>query len=386
MAIQMWVQRDCPNNHLGVMACLPSSSRAAYIAEVQPKRITPVLHSTPNTQHISQSHISTMPGVTSSPFNLVAQTCSDDIEGTVQGLKQDRDNCKAIAGQYKRALLELADRFKELEDICVATQAELAHEQTINRRLQDKIELSQKDGPRPENGTDDLQNEPKCGLALGMEFTQLDVDGLFIPLACANFRRVEQFASQGDFNPAIIELNRLLRGPLSSDARVEGLLLKSIILRASDPDSLSDALAACNEAMELCDRHPNVKCFMSKIQYYRGICLYRLNMVSHALGAFAAVGQGEIFYDSAMEYHKSGEEEQVVTDGTMGRYGFEKQRTMAEMQPSQSREIHRDVSSSHRIEGEPNDDSTAIKTPLFVFQAETNVPALSLVSYISAHF
>ncbi|KAF2799882.1 hypothetical protein K505DRAFT_44413 [Melanomma pulvis-pyrius CBS 109.77] len=285
-----------------------------------------------------------MPGVTFSPFNLVAQTCSDGIEEAVQGLKQDRDNFKAIAGQYKRALLELVDRFKELEDICVATQAELANEQTVNRRLRDQIELGHNDGPRPENDTDGLHGEPKHGLALVMEYAQLDIDGLFIPLACANFRRVEQFAVQGDFNPAIIELNRLLRGPLSADARVEGLLLKSIILRAFDPDSLSDALAACNEAMELCDRHPTVKCFLSKIQYYRGICLYRLKMVSHALGAFAAVGRGEIFYDSAMEYRKSCEEEQVLTDGTMGRYGFEEQRTMAEMQPSQPREIQRDRS------------------------------------------
>jgi hypothetical protein len=290
-----------------------------------------------------------MPGVAASHFDLIAQRCSDEIEQVVQDIKQDRDNWKATAEQYKQGFETMKAHFNELRDICFAAQADLTNERTETRRLRDKIELGLETTLQLEKHEDDLQTGSRRGLSVVLDPAPIDVDGPSIPLTCANFRRVEQFASYKDFDQAIAELERLLRGPLSADARVEGLLLKSTILRAADSDLLLDALAACSEALEMCDRQSsNVKHFLSKIHYHRGLCYYRLNMILHAQDAFGVVSPNDPFYDKAMEYRKSCDEELDAIDDTRARTGFEEARLFTREMPAKMRGGESLVSASLR--------------------------------------
>jgi hypothetical protein len=297
----------------------------------------------------SVKNISTMPGVASSPFHLIAQRCSDEIERIVQDIKQDRDNWQATAAQYKKGFENMKIHFNELQGICFAAQADLADERTENRRLRDKLELSQRTSLQLDKSSDGHPTGSRRGLSVALDSAPIDVDGPSIPLTCANFRRVEQFASSKDFTQALAELERLLRGPLSPDARVEGLLFKSTIFRAADSDLILDALAACSEALEMCNRQSSsVKHFLSKIQYHRGLCYYRLKMIPHAQVAFGCVTTSDVFYDKAMEYRKSCEEVLGAIDDARARTGFEEARPCARGVPARMRGVESIVSSSYR--------------------------------------
>jgi hypothetical protein len=290
-----------------------------------------------------------MPGVASSPFRLIAQRCSDEIARVVQDIKQDRDNWQATAAHYKKGFESMKTHFNELQDICFAVQADLANERTENRRLRDNLELNRHTSLQLDRSSDVPPTGSRREHSVVLDSAPIDVDGPFIPLTCANFRRVEQFASYNDFTQALAELERLLRGPLSPNARVEGLLLKSTILRAADSDLILDALAACSEALEMCDRQSSsVKHFLSKIQYHRGLCYYRLKMILHAQVAFGVVSPSDIFYDKAMEYRKSCEEVLGAIDDTMSRTGFEEVRPCTGGMPARMRATESIVSSSYQ--------------------------------------
>ena len=141
-----------------------------------------------------------MPGVASSSFELIAQRYSDEIQQVVQDIKQDRDTWKATAEQYRQGFEIMKAHFNELRDICFAAQANLANERTKNQRLQDKFDQSLETSLQLEKHADDLHTRPRPRLPIVLDPALVDIDDPSVPLTCANFRRVEQFASRKDFN------------------------------------------------------------------------------------------------------------------------------------------------------------------------------------------
>jgi hypothetical protein len=268
-------------------------------------------------------HIVTMPGIAMD--DLTADICE-----TVHRLKVERDTWEAVALKYKAAFETQTSRLKELQNLCFATQAELENERAQHHRSQTMSDSTQCHRPSTINGAEDLKD---FGTA-----TILTRDSTVNSLRprtwdeCINplFGKVQQYMDQNNHGAATGEIERLLRGPLSPKARAEGLLLKSSILKAAGPDELYDALAACSEALELCDRISDLESFLPRIQYQRGLLYYQLRMVHQARDAFAAVNPGHVLFTSANEYRTSCNEEIRIQRAANRRSGFDEYRTFDE--------------------------------------------------------
>ncbi|KAF2129397.1 hypothetical protein P153DRAFT_290802 [Dothidotthia symphoricarpi CBS 119687] len=260
----------------------------------------------------------------------IALDFAAEIDAAVRQLKSERDTWQAVAAQYKAAFESQSARLSELQDICFATQAELENERVQQRRLHATSTTSLKDCS---SIAQDRQHERHYGTALIKSPNQTRVslqrqsfDDCTNPL----YKRVQQSVSQRNYGNALAELERLLRGPLSSKARAEGLLLKSSCLQAAGPEELYDALAACSEALELCDRISELESFLPKIQYQRGICYYQLRMLHQAREAFNAVRNSDSLSLKANEYRRSCDDELELLRRTNRRSGFDESRGTTE--------------------------------------------------------
>ena len=255
-----------------------------------------------------------------------------DLVGAVHRLKTDRDTWKAVALQYKDAFEQQTARFRELQDICFASQAELENERAECRRLQLSLKGAMRGGESVTDSSDDANSDSPC-FGTAVVFPVGQVEKGWRPRSsedCANpiFKRVQQLTTQQNYGTATREIERLLRGPLSPKARAEGLLLKSIILEATGPDSLYDALAACSEALELCDRVSELEKLLPKIQYQRGVYYYQLHMLQQAREAFSAASEDNLLCTRANAYRQSCEDELELLRFSNHRSAFDEDRCL----------------------------------------------------------
>ncbi|KAL1798551.1 hypothetical protein ACET3X_002588 [Alternaria dauci] len=289
-----------------------------------PKNFFPS-HNTTNTQRPIDLCIAMRPSTT---MDKVA-----DIEQIVHDLKVDRDTWQAVALQYKKAFEAQTTRLQQLQDICFAAQAELENERAQHQRLQAVSDGRENHRPSALDGVEDLQprftlpsatvSAPTRTLYLHPHVRSSSEDSTN-PL----FERVQTCTTQRNYGTALLEVERLLRGPLSYRARAEGLLLKSNILRASGPDELLDALATCSEAVELCDRLSELHDFLPRIQYQRSLLCYELRLLHQAQEAFSTVSDDELLSAKSNEFHKSYDDELHLLRCTKRRSGFDENRTM----------------------------------------------------------
>jgi hypothetical protein len=266
--------------------------------------------------------IATMPGITMDAITA-------EIAGTVHKLKVERDTWQAVALQYKTAFEAQTTRLEELQDVCFATQAELENERAHQRKLHAFSDQSISDRPGTVDGAGDVYSQRSFGTALVLprqDARRRTSDECNNPL----FTRVQQCVDQRNYGSALVEIERLLRGPLSPKARAEGLLLKSTILRSAGPDELYDALAACSEALELCDRLADLESFLPRVQYQRGVLYYQLRMLKQARDAFNAVGDNNFLHASAEEYRRSCDDELELQRAANRRSGFDENRGSTE--------------------------------------------------------
>jgi hypothetical protein len=243
---------------------------------------------------------------------LTATDVAAGVIGSVHQLKIDRDTWQALALQYKAAFEAQTARLRELQDICVATQAELENERVQYRRLHIGLDGAQIDRPLTADSSHDAGSDQTFGTAIVLPPSRIDMSWRpRLAEECGNpiFKHVQQFASHRDYGTALVEIERLLRRPLSPKARAEGLLLKSSILQATGPDSLYDALAACSEAFELCSRVSELQSLLPTIQYQRGLYYYQLRMLHQAREAFRAVSEDNLLFERANEYRQSCDDE-----------------------------------------------------------------------------
>jgi len=213
---------------------------------------------------------------------LTTMDLATDIELIVHGLKADRDTWQAVALRYKAAFEAHTSHIRKLQDICFATQAELENERAQQHRPHPAPNQMERCGLGDLDCKKKLQPEVSYGTAsIYVPRSQPPSDDYINPL----FGGVHQCTLQKDYKTALTEIERLLRGPLSAKARTEGLLLKSEILRQTGPSELYDALAACSEALELCDRLSGMEVYLPRIHHQRGIIYYdlRTNCVEQRL-------------------------------------------------------------------------------------------------------
>ncbi|KAF2032446.1 hypothetical protein EK21DRAFT_98864 [Setomelanomma holmii] len=254
-----------------------------------------------------------------------------EIQAAVHQLKIERDTWQAVALQYKAAFETQSARFQELQDVCFATQAELENERAQQRQLHTCLNEGKGSWPRTIDGTQDPQTPRPFGTAVMFPGRKIG-HGRSPSDACTNplFSRVQQCVDQRNYGSALVELDCLLRGPLSPKARAEGLLLKSGILRASGPDELYDALAACSEALELCDRLSDLESFLPRIQYQRGVLFYQLRMLHQARDVFSTISDSDRLSATANEYCRSCDDEICLQRAANRRSGFDENRTFDE--------------------------------------------------------
>lgn len=269
----------------------------------------------------------------------------DYAQNVVHRLKLERDTWRAVAEQYKEAFDAQTARLKQLQDVCIATQAELENQRAASRRPHPKSHVP----PQGIHHVDNIEAntaELPCGTATIVGGHQIGfMQQPPIPSRFLCFRRIEQFASQRDYATALAELDRLLRGPLTPEARLEGLLLKSNIMRQSE--WVYDALAACSEALELCHRLEELRIFLPRVQYQRGICYYELSMDKQAQITSSDVsGEDDPTSIVSSERRDSCDEQLQVRR----RSAFEAHRTVTEGFPAPSRGGSRlDVSYSNPV-------------------------------------
>ena len=332
---------DCkkrlPIRQAQVSSCLGSGSpRLSTPGQSLPTNNTTIL--------LPTTHIATTMTIVSS------QTAG--ITDTVRQLKVDHDTWQAVALQYKAAFEAQTARLRELQDICFATQAELENERAQNRRLHLSLDGISHDrtpiadsSDNSTDSTDDSAESPTFGTATVISPNRIDMSWKTRPTEdCGNpiFNRVQLFTSQRNYGTALVDIERLLRGPLSPKARAEGLLLKSSILQATGPDSLYDALAACSEALELCDRESDLQSLLPKIQYQRGLYYYELRMLHQAREAFREASEDNMLHEKADEYRRSCNEEIELFCSPNRRTAFDENRSSTDSLLAQL-----DVSSSH---------------------------------------
>jgi tetratricopeptide (TPR) repeat protein len=262
----------------------------------------------------------------------------EEIQAVVCQLKQERETWRTVAQQYKTAFEEQTARLRQLQDICVATQAELENERTSNRQARSDPSLH----CGADSAADVVEDTPEdlsFGTATASSSHAQPSWQSVRKSSSLCFHRVEQFADQRDYGTALKEVDHLLRGPLTPETRVEGLILKSNLMRKSE--WLYDALAACSEAIELCNHLNELHCYLPQIQYQRGLCYYQLNMLQQARDALSdVVTVNDSLYANAAALRSSCEER--LFPGR--RPAFEAHRTVTEGMLAQFSENRFDVS------------------------------------------
>jgi len=254
-----------------------------------------------------------------------------DIEHTVHRLKVDRDTWHAVALQYRAAFEAQTARLDELKDVCFATQAELENEQVQQRRRRALASHSENALHATYDGAEDHKSNGFFGTATILSPRKINTEHARKSSdACANplFQRVQDCAAQKNYGTALIEVERLLRGPLSSKARAEGLLLKSNVLRASGPEELFDALAACSEAVELCDRISELENFLPRIQYQRSLLYQELRMLRDDKEALSSASDDGLLPTEPSDSSKSQDGELEILRCAKRRSAFDENRTM----------------------------------------------------------
>lgn len=283
-----------------------------------------------------------------------------DIERAVYDLKVERDTWQALALQYKAAFEAQTCRLWELKDICFAAQAELENERVQQRRLNAMASEGRDHSLGTVDGAEDAHSEQLFGTALILSPRENDLDRVRRSSEdCTKplFTRVQYSIAQRNYGTALLQIERLLRGPLSSEARAEGLLLKSEILRASGPDELYDALAACSEALDLCDRLSELEAFLPRLQYQRNILYYELRTLHQAQEVFRMASY-ESLHPAKVDGRRTpcdGDNDQLQI--TKRRSGFDEKRTVAEGLLAQLEEKEYDVSAL------PNNSLTISRDP-----------------------
>jgi hypothetical protein len=249
---------------------------------------------------------------------------TSEIKAAVRQLKAERDTWKAVALQYQHAFKTQTDRLQELQNICFATQTELENERAQHRRFETSSDVDHIDRPSIVDGAHDVYDLRCFGTAIVISHKKSGrtLESRTNPL----FHRVQQALDQRNYGIALVEIERLLRGPLSPKARAEGLLLKSNILRAAGPDEVYDALAACSEALELCDRIADLETFLPQIQYQRGMLYYQLRMLYQARDAFRAIGDDDPLSATAKDFFRSCENGIGLQCAGNRRSGFDEDR------------------------------------------------------------
>lgn len=281
-----------------------------------------LLATTTNTTHVD-SRITTI--------SMAVMDTLADIEKIVHDLKVDRDTWHAVALQYRSAFEAQKLRFHELQDVCFATQAELENERVQQRRLRAMSSRSGNYFSTTFDGAEDPRFDKSFGTATIHSPTKPVADrARNLSNECANplFKRVQECAAQKNYGTALVEVERLLRGPLSSKARAEGLLLKSNVLRASGPEELFDALAACSEAVELCDRISELENFLPRIQCQRSRLYQELRMLRDDKEAFSTASDDGLLPTEASDIRESYDDELDMLRCAKRRSGFDENRTM----------------------------------------------------------
>lgn len=254
-----------------------------------------------------------------------------EIERIVHDLKVDRDTWQAVALKYKAAFKAQTSRLHELQNVCFVTQAELENERAQQQRLQAITGERENYRPATLDGAEDLHVNFTFSTATVYPPKKTEQTHLRRPSEdCTHplFKRAQECTAQRDYGTALVEVERLLKGPLSYKARAEGLLLKSNILRASGPDELLDALATCSEAVELCGRLSGLQNFLPRIQYQRGLLYYELRQLHQARETSSTVGDDKFLSAKAREFHKSYDDELDLLRCSKRRSGFDENRTM----------------------------------------------------------
>ena len=240
------------------------------------------------------------------------------MEKSLIMLKEDRDTWREVAKQYKEAFEAQTNRLLELQNICVATQAELENERLIHRRGSYRTSYQTAESV-PCDGRDSRWLS--------------GTDWLFTPLTRQWYNDVEKSLSMRLFTTALFKIDRSFCGTLSYEAQLEGILLKSTILRSSDSNLLHEALAQCTKAMQLCDRHSRLEIFRTKVHFFKAVCLFQLGMFPQARLSFAAVDTVEFFHEKAQDYIvlcDLEEEEEKSPYSPKRRSAFEGQRTITD--------------------------------------------------------
>jgi hypothetical protein len=259
---------------------------------------------------------------------------AEEILAIVAELRQESETWRAVAEKYKQAFEQQTIHLQELQDICVATQAELENERTEHRRRNGARSASLRRGSS--SSTTDLT----FGTASMISPSLADPAWQQTTTSTSPcFRRVEQFASQRDYGTALKEVDHLLHGPLTPATRVEGLLVKSNLMRKSE--WLFDALATCSEALELCNRLEELHCFLPRLQYQRGLCYYQLNMVQEARDALGSVSTVDGLLHFKARALRTSCEERLHADR---RAGFEAHRSLVHGSLSPTTDYRFDVS------------------------------------------
>lgn len=272
---------------------------------------------------------------------------TSEIQAVVRLLKSECDTWKAVALQYKGAFEAQARRFNELQDICFATQAELENERAQYQRERKTRER------KPSNTDSSAGHSPdQTSFGFATVFPQPDIArSRQISDDCNNplYSRVHDSIAQKNYGTALVEVEKLLRGPLSPKARAEGLLLKSSVLKAAGPEELYDALAACSEALELCGRLSELETFLPRIQYQRGVLYYQLRMLHHARDAFSSISENDPLSVAADDHRRSCDEEIELQQAANRRPGFDEHRTVTEGLLAQLDGKSLDVSAVRRL-------------------------------------
>ncbi|KAF2020174.1 hypothetical protein BU24DRAFT_134906 [Aaosphaeria arxii CBS 175.79] len=251
---------------------------------------------------------------------------SHAIVRIVQGLKDERDEWETKAQFYKAAFEMQNKQLREALDICVATQAELQNERLIHERNCSAVNRN-----ISHNAIDStiVHSNIESSIKSSIE-DDFDFDWESASSSNSTFDDVKNLVYNEGYAAGLRALDRILPGPLSHESRVEGLLLKSAMLRVSGGTQwLYDALAQCSEALELCSRISDLAIYLPKIQYQRGVCLYQLGMFSQAHEAFQAIDAQSELHEQAVQYCKSCDESER-SHARKRRSAFEEHRNYAE--------------------------------------------------------
>lgn len=234
------------------------------------------------------------------PLSMLAELEESTIMDLLVELTVERDTFKRMAAMYQQGYEETKIQLQQFQDLCFATQAELENERLLH--------------PRPSGVKQAIMVD-------NAEFKWLlDTDWASTAFTREHLGQVEKLVSRREHAKAVKEIDRQLRGFLSPEARLEGILLHSAILRySSDENNLLAALLKCKEAQDLCNGHPTLHSFRPKANFYKGVCLYRLKTYPDARIAFASITAADFFGDKAKEYMERCREEQsgMVSEDTV---------------------------------------------------------------------